>query len=181
MEYNITHSIKCKLLCQVTDSVICSENCKNLTVLTNQRNKITGLAVCTDNLCIIPGKSNLRHKINYRRNPADHFGFRTKKFHKLLCTAVKSDVTGQCNLRIFWMLCKIRCNLPASVFIQEILSRKSYSINHPSGPYNQVCTSDSFSPFQSQSSNAAHTYSEKCNVLLFLKAITLDQHMSAFL
>ena len=97
--------------------------------------------------------------------------------------AVKSDVTGQCNhnFRIFWMLCKIRCNLPASVFIQEILSRKSYSINHPSGPYNQVCTSDSFSPFQSQSSNAAHTYSEKCNVLLFLKAITLDQHMSAFL
>ena len=81
---------------------------------------------------IIPGKTDLRHKINNRRNPTDHLDIAIQKIHQLPCAAVEAHISGKGNGNgtVLRMCLDILHDLITAVLMENHLSGPLYGICH---------------------------------------------------
>jgi len=65
IEKHLSHSVRGKLTGKLRRSVSGSQNGKYLFVISDQGHKVAGFPMSADNLCILPGKIDLCHKIHH--------------------------------------------------------------------------------------------------------------------
>lgn len=98
----------------------------------DQGNQIAVSSMGTDDPGIIPGKTDLRHKINHGRNPADHLDITIQKIDQLPCAAVEAHIAGKGNGNgtVLWMCLDILHDLITAVLMENHLPRPLYGICH---------------------------------------------------
>ena len=125
IEGHITHSIRNQTGSQTSYPILCSQNGKNLGVMPDQGNQIAVSSMSADDPGIIPGKTDLRHKINNGRNPADHLDIAIQKIDQLPCTAVEAHIAGKGNGygTVLWMCLDMLHDLITAVLMENHLPR----------------------------------------------------------
>ena len=103
----------------------------------DQGNQIAVSSMSADDPGIIPGKTDLRHKINNGRNPANHLDITIQKIHQLPCTAVEAHIAGKGNGygTVLWMCLDILHDL-----ITAVLMRKPSAPASVHGICHTLCT-----------------------------------------
>ena len=101
-------------------------------VMPDQGDQIAVSSMSADDSGIIPGKTDLRHKIDNGRNPADHLDITIQKVHQLPCAAVEAHIAGKGNGygTVLWMCLDILHDLITAVLMENHLPRPLYGICH---------------------------------------------------
>ena len=167
IEGHITHSIRNQSGSQPGYPILCSQNGKNLGVMPDQGNQIAVSSMSADDPGIIPGKTDLRHKINNGRNPADHLDIAIQKIDQLPCTAVEAHIAGKGNGygTVLWMCLDILHDLITAVLMENHLPRPLYGICHTLCTDQKLRLIKGLLSFQSQGFFRTHADAYKRNPL----------------
>ena len=164
---HIPHSILNQTRSQTSYPILCPQNGKDLGVMSDQGDQIAVSSMSADDPGIIPGKTDLRHKINNRRNPTDHLDIAIQKIHQLPCAAVEAHISGKGNGNgtVLWMCLDILHDLITAVLMENHLSGPLYGICHTLCTDQKLRLIKGLLSFQSQSFFRTHADAHKRNPL----------------
>ena len=167
IERHISHSIIYKPGCQYSHSVFCSENRKYFWIMAYQGDQITVPSMSTDDLRVIPGKTDLRHKIYHRRNSADHLNIAIQLIDQLLRTTVKSHIAGKGDRHrtVLRMFPDVLHDLFAPIFMKNHLTGFLHCFGHTFRPDKKFSLIERFFSLQRQRLLCSHADSHKRNLL----------------